>query len=129
MGVFMLASIVYAMILTLVQAVLPTMFGIASGKLTLPYLLGARDEQIQPATYGARAKRAFANLQESLPVFFTLAILAIILDKDVSQYAGLWLIARVVYVPAYVIDIPYIRTMVWLVSLACLVLMAMALMA
>ncbi len=125
----MLDLIVYAMILTLVQAVLPNMLGALSGKLSLPYLLSARDEQIQPATYGARAKRAFANLQESLTVFFTLAILAIILEKDASQYASLWLISRVVYVPAYIIDIPYTRTLVWVVSLVCLILMAMAVVA
>jgi uncharacterized MAPEG superfamily protein len=129
MGVFMLDLIVYAMILTLVQAVLPSMMGALSGKLSLPYLLSARDEQIQPATYGARAKRAFTNLQESLPIFFTLAVLAIILEKDVSQYASLWLISRVVYVPAYIIDIPYARTLVWLVSLVCLILMAVAVVA
>lgn len=129
MGVFMLDLIIYAMILTLVQAVLPNMLGALSGKLSLPYLLSARDEQIQPATYGARAKRAFVNLQESLPIFFTLAVLAIILGKDVSQYASLWLISRVVYVPAYIIDIPYTRTLVWLVSLVCLILMAMAVVA
>jgi uncharacterized MAPEG superfamily protein len=129
MGVFMLDLIVYAMILTLVQAVLPNMMGALSGKLSLPYLLSARDEQIQPATYGARAKRAFTNLQESLPIFFTLAVLAIILEKDVSQYASLWLISRVVYVPAYIIDIPYARTLVWLVSLVCLILMAVAVVA
>ena len=125
----MLDLIVYAMILTLVQAVLPSMMGALSGKLSLPYLLSARDEQIQPATYGARAKRAFTNLQESLPIFFTLAVLAIILEKDVSQYASLWLISRVVYVPAYIIDIPYARTLVWLVSLVCLILMAVAVVA
>lgn len=129
MGVFMLDLIVYAMILTLVQAVLPSMMGALSGKLSLPYLLSARDEQIQPATYGARAKRAFTNLQESLPIFFTLAVLAIILEKDVSQYASLWLISRVVYVPAYIIDIPYAHTLVWLVSLVCLILMAVAVVA
>lgn len=123
----MIEIIIYVMILTLVQAILPNLFGYASGSLSLPYLLSARDEQLSPATYGTRAKRAFINLQESLPVFFTLMILAIITNTNVAPYATIWLISRALYVPAYIVDIPYTRTLIWLVSLACLVLMAMAL--
>jgi len=83
-----------------------------------------------------RAKKAAHNFAESLPVFFVLAILSIYLEVDVNVMIGLiWLILRLVYVLLYVSGIgtkpanergyeaQTVRSLVWVVSIVCLVTM------
>jgi uncharacterized MAPEG superfamily protein len=74
-----------------------------------------------------RINRAGANLQESLPAFLALCLLAMLLQVDLSQAALAWLVLRVVYIPCYLFGIIYLRSVVWVASLACLVYMAVQL--
>ena len=67
---------------------------------------------------------------EALPIFIALALLALVKGGDTSEVthaALIFLIARVVYVPAYVSGIPMLRSFVWLVGVASLVMMALSL--
>ena len=54
-----------------------------------------------------------------------------ILTGDSSGFglfgAAVWLVARIVYIPLYLKGIPYVRSLVWLVSLVGLALMMIAL--
>jgi uncharacterized MAPEG superfamily protein len=45
---------------------------------------------------------------------------------DVSTLACYWLIARLVYLPCYLLGLPYVRSGVWIASLVCLLLMAVS---
>lgn len=121
----MTTLILYAMILTLIQAILPNLLGYLGGVYSRSYLFSARDEQLSSTHAGARARRAFLNLLESLPIFLTLAVLSIIEQKDLVFYGQIWLAARILYVPGYIIDIPYTRTIIWLVSLWSLLMMGL----
>lgn len=120
----MSAIIVSALALALFQFwLLP-----ASTKLNdIAWLMGTRDEPKEPTLMQARIGRAAANLQESLPAFLALCLLSMIRDIDITQLALIWLGLRVVYIPCYIFGINPIRTIVWLASLACLVLMAVKL--
>jgi uncharacterized MAPEG superfamily protein len=84
------------------------------------------------------AAKAVKNLQESLPVFFTLAVLSIVQGADVNlSLAFYWLLSRVLFVVLYVTglgrkvkpveesDYPpqMIRSLVWAGSIALLISM------
>lgn len=82
---------------------------------------GARDGT--PAPLGAlasRLDRAQRNFWETFP-FFAAAALAVVAagrtDAGTALGAQLYLWARVAYVPIYAAGIPYLRTVVWAVSL------------
>jgi uncharacterized MAPEG superfamily protein len=71
--------------------------------------------------------RAGNNLQESLPAYLALCLLAMIQQVDLSQAAFVWLVLRVIYIPCYMFGILYLRSLVWGASLASLVYMAVQL--
>lgn len=75
-----------------------------------------------------RLERARNNLLESLPIFLTLALLALVKGGDTSKatHAALaFLVARVAYVPAHLSGVPMLRSLVWLVAMASLLAMAL----
>ena len=88
--------------------------------------LGPRDEQPPQTRLGGRAERALANMHEALPVFLALALLDLILGTAGSlavNGAIVFLVARILYVPAYLSGIIAVRTLLWMVSWVGLVLM------
>lgn len=96
----------------------------------MAYGLGARDNPTEMSTAGGRLKRATENLKEALPIFLTLALLAEM--KGISgglmeTGALVFVIARILYVPAYVTDIKGMRSLVWTAGLVGLILMVVAL--
>ncbi len=88
---------------------------------------GPRDEQKKPSgVFAGRADRAFANFRETYPAFIGLALsLAIVGDLTGWGLTGawMWLVCRIVYIPLYLAGIPYVRSLVWLGSLAGLLVM------
>jgi uncharacterized MAPEG superfamily protein len=88
--------------------------------------LGNRDH-VRPLTVvGGRAERALANMHEALPVFLALALLNMIVGTAAGMAvtgATLFLVARVVYVVIYMAGVPVLRTLVWGVGWAGLVMM------
>jgi len=117
----MIEIIVYALILALFQLwLLP-----ASTRLNkLDWLLSSRDEPLDISLIQGRILRAGANLQESLAPFLALAILAPSQNTQLESVALMWLGARVLYVPCYVFNVKYVRSIVWIVSLGALICMA-----
>ena len=75
---------------------------------------------------GERVKRASENLQESLPAFLALALLAIHLGLDLVSVASIWLALRGAYLALYAFGVTHIRSVVWVGSVACLINMALA---
>ena len=93
----------------------------------LPWMMSTRDEIIEESILLKRAQRASKNLQESLPVFFALILLAIYSKENVSMYACWWLILRVAHGATYLVGIPYKRTIAFIGSLYCLIMMGVCL--
>jgi len=120
----MVELIVYSFVLALVALWLwPLMFNLKN----LDYLVSNRDDPTAESVMFQRAKRAAANFQESYPVFLAIAILSIIQDVDVTSLATYWLILRVLYMATYTAGITHVRTLFWIGSLVCLIMMALAL--
>lgn len=93
-------------------------------------IVGNRDESPEMSIIAARLDRAKNNMLEALPFFLALALLALVKGGDTNltvDGATIFLIARVAYVPAYVSGIPMLRSLVWLVANAGLVVMALPL--
>ncbi len=93
-------------------------------------IVGSRDNQPKLSVVAGRLDRAKNNMLEALPIFLALALLALVKGGDtreVAHAASIFLIARVVYVPAYVSGVPLLRSLVWLVGVASLVMMALPL--
>ncbi|MDG0980455.1 MAG: MAPEG family protein [Halieaceae bacterium] len=117
----MIEIIIYTLALVLFQLwLLP-----ASTRLDkLDWLLSSRDQPLDVSVIQGRIQRAGSNLQESLAPFLALAIIAHIQKAPLETVAWMWLAARVVYIPCYLLNVKYIRSLVWSVSLGALICMA-----
>lgn len=118
----------WTLVLAIVQIFLPAHFrnmetGIARNA-------GPRDDPGPPVgvTTG-RLLRAQANLFETLPLFAAAVLIAHVAGRDgalTSWGAPLYFWARVLYVPLYAFGVPYVRSLVWAVSLTGLGLILIA---
>ena len=118
-----------AVALVLLQIVLQA--SAAAMFLKLGYLMGPRDENKDVENvYVGRINRALHNVLETFPLFAALA-LALAVTGRTGGYAALgaqiYVWARTIYVPVYVLGIPVLRTIVWAASMAGIVMMLVAL--
>ena len=122
----MVLVILLVLALFVIQTILPNRFREPAAESNVKVALGPRDNPRPYTVIGGRAARALANMQEALPVFLALALLNLIVGTAAdTSITGAWifLLARVVYVPAYLSGIPGLRTLVWAVGLVGLALM------
>ena len=91
----------------------------------IAYLLGGRDDEPpEQSLLQGRISRAGVNLNESLPAFLALSLLSMIQNIDLTQIAMVWVGLRILYLLCYMFNIIYVRTIIWLGSLGCLIYMA-----
>ena len=87
---------------------------------------GNRDGTPPPVgVHAGRAERASRNFLETFPFFAAALVCAIAIDRTGDRTvlgAQLYFWARLAYLPIYVIGIPYVRSLVWAVSLAGLLM-------
>lgn len=91
---------------------------------------GPRDDPKPLGRIAARAERAFANFKETWPIFIALALGLAVTGRSggmAADGAWIWLFARIVYLPLYVLGVPYVRTLCFAVACAGLVMMAIKL--
>lgn len=82
--------------------------------------LGNRDEARAKTDLQSRTARTVSNHIEGMMVFVPLALVVVISDLSSTLTvwgAGLYLLGRVLFAPLYLIGIPYLRSLVWGVSL------------
>lgn len=119
-----LQMLAWAIVLGLVQVMIAATLG--TQQRGLGWNVGARDGEPKPLTgIAARLDRASRNFLETFP-FFIAAVLAVTLTQRGNEHtalgAQLYFWARVAYVPVYAAGIPYVRTLIWTVSLVGLVM-------
>lgn len=93
--------------------------------------MGPRDAKMPPLSPVAeRLGKAQANLFETLPLFIAAVLIAkgagISTPKTVLG-AELYFWGRVIYLPLYAFGVPVVRSIVWLISLAGLAMIVIAL--
>lgn len=99
---------------------------VATSKRGVKWNMSSRDEVAPPLTgQAARLERAFKNYQETFPFFLGAVVIAIvnIFLSNTSSYlpvlgCQIYVIARVLYIPAYLLNLVGIRSLIWTVSMA-----------
>jgi uncharacterized MAPEG superfamily protein len=124
-----LSLLAWATILGLLQVALVATCSVV--QRGLPWAVSPRDGAM-PAltTIASRLDRARGNFLETFPFFVALVLANHVLQQHDSMTilgAQLYFWARVAYVPAYAAGIPYLRTLIWAVSIVGLVLLLVAL--
>jgi len=84
--------------------------------------IGARDEELPPPEpLVGRLARAQANFFETFPIAAAAILIVSVAglgDRWTAIGAVVWLAARIVYLPLYALGIPKVRTLVFLISVA-----------
>ena len=94
----------------------------AMTQLGMGYLLSSRDEHRTVSGIAARLDRALNNSITAMVLFAPAVLLIVVTDSSSSKTvlaAQIFLIARLVYVPAYAFKLTGIRSLSWMVGLAC----------
>lgn len=87
----------------------------------LGYAVSARDDWKNPTGVAGRIERSYFNLLETMAPFAALILVVLYTgnaNANTALGAQLYFWGRVFYFPAYVAGIPFVRTLIWLVSMA-----------
>jgi|GEM_PF-2164089 len=98
--------------------------GVAQVALPLPWLLSSRDTGMAPKglLYG-RAERAQANYLANFVPFVALDLAFLALHLSAGVWPTVWIVARGLYIPLYLFNVVYVRSLAWGVSLVAIVMM------
>lgn len=111
-------------VLGIVQLLIVAQFFTAANGL--PYGASPRDAPPRPlSTLGGRFERALKNLMETFPFAAAAILIAAIAGRSNALTwwgAQLYFWGRLLYLPLYAAGIPYVRSLVWVVSLIGIVL-------
>ena len=98
--------------------------GAAQAALPLSYLVSSRDVPMEPKGAAAgRAKRALANYVENFTAFVALDLAFIALHWSAGIWPTVWIVARTAYLPLYLFNVVWVRSLVWGVALFALLMM------
>lgn len=118
-----LQLLVWAAILTLIQ-MLVAVAG-AQSQVSLPVLAGNREGMPPLTGWALRAQRAHVNMLESLVIFAVFVLVAQAtnrLDETTALGAQIFFWGRVAYALVYLAGVPWVRTLVWAVSMVGLLM-------
>jgi uncharacterized MAPEG superfamily protein len=113
-----LRYLLYSVLLGLVYVFLAA--ALSTRQRGVAWNVGNRDGELKPLSgAAARAERASRNFLETFP-FFAAVALAVVLARantaSTALGAQLYFFGRLLYLPLYVIGIPYLRTLAWAVA-------------
>ena len=94
------------------------------------YNMGPRDEQKPLTGIPGRISRAYANFMQTFPFFAAAVLMAHVAGRH--EWLTFWGVqlyfwGRLVYVPLYVAAVPVVRSVAFLVSIAGIVMLLVAL--
>ncbi len=115
--------LVWAVLLTFAHVVVAAVG--ATSRVGLATLAGNREAMPELDGWVGRALRAHRNMLESLPIFAALVLVAHVsgtADAQTALGAQVFVVARLVYAVIYLFGIPWLRTLVFAVSVVGLVM-------
>ena len=96
----------------------------ARGEFGDDYLFSPRDQKVTPKALAVgRATRALHNYIENLVPFVAMDLGLIATGHTGGIGATIWIIARIIYLPMYMLGIKYVRTLCWAVGVVGLLMM------
>lgn len=117
-----LRVLLWTLVLTFVEVLVAVLA--ANAQVGLGMLAGNRDDLPPLTGFAGRTQRAHRNMLESLPLFIALALIAQITAKaNAATLTGceLFFWGRFAHWLIYIIGIPWLRTIAWLVSVIGLI--------
>jgi uncharacterized MAPEG superfamily protein len=82
--------------------------------------------QPEPPLWAQRAQRAHLNMVETMPAFIAVVVAAAALESGsattIAGWAAVFFYARVLHAVVYIAGVPYLRTPVYLVSWAAILM-------
>ena len=120
-----LKYLLFSVILTFVQMLVAAMG--ANQAVGLPTLAGNREDLPTMTGWAGRARRAHLNMIENLVLFAALVLIAAVSGKanaTTAMGAMIFFWARLAYAVIYLIGIPWLRTLVWFVSVIGMAMIA-----
>ena len=126
-----LTLLAWTLVLAVVQILL---FDVArTGQYGIKWNTGPRDEDMPPLSPVAeRLRRAQHNLYETLPLFIAAVLILHVVGIHSAKTVlacQLYFWGRVLYVPLYAFGVRMVRSIVWIVSFAGLVMLLGAILA
>lgn len=100
------------------------------GSVGNAWTIGARDQAPEIGPLAGRAHRALWNLIETAPAFLALAMVAALTARGglwVTVGVALYIAGRTLYLPAYLAGVPWLRTIIWQISMIGIVAMLIGL--
>ncbi|MCB1518673.1 MAG: MAPEG family protein [Hyphomicrobiaceae bacterium] len=100
----------------------------SGSRMNVGTIVGTRDEPLKLSVVASRLDRAKNNMLEALPLFLGISMLVFAKGGDMSLATNAalgFLIARVLYIPAYVSGLPWLRSLIWVAGMGCMFLMAL----
>ena len=123
-----LKYLLLSVLLTAVQMLIAA--GAANQVVGLTRLAGNRDGLPEMTGFAGRAKRAHLNMLENMVLFTALVLVAAVAGKanaTTAMGALIFFWARLVYALVYLIGVPWLRTVVWFVSVIGMAMIAVQL--
>jgi uncharacterized MAPEG superfamily protein len=121
---YLLFSVVLAFVQVLIAA------AASNHVVGLVTLAGNRDRLPEYTGFAGRAKRAHLNMIENMVLFSALVLIAAVAGKANATTATGALIffwARLVYAVIYLLGVPWLRTLAWVVSVIGMIMIALQL--
>ncbi len=119
-----LTALAWTVVLAIVQLFLPA--GFRNREVGLAKNMGPRDDPgPPPGKITGRLQRAQANLYETLPLFAIVVLIAHVANKHsylTANAAFVYLVARILYVPAYAFAWTGVRSLLFGAGLAAIVI-------
>ena len=118
-----LKVLVWSVALTFIEMLVAVLF--ANQQVGLGMLAGNREGLPELTSFAGRAQRAHRNMLESLPLFIALVLVAQIAGKTNSATltgCELFFWGRLAHWLIYLIGIPWLRTLAWVVSVIGLII-------
>ena len=119
-----LTYLAYSVILLIAHVLIQATFSDLSKGIG--WALGPRDAPRDQNVIADRIQRSLKNYLETYPAFVALTLALTISETNTDTTATgalIYLIARVVYIPAFASGIPMVRSIAWFASIAGLALM------
>ncbi|MFI5033344.1 MAG: MAPEG family protein [Reyranellales bacterium] len=121
---YLLFSVVLAFVQVLIAA------AAANHVVGLVTLAGNRDRLPEYTGFAGRAKRAHLNMIENMVLFSALVLIAAVAGKanaTTAMGALIFFWARLVYAVIYLLGVPWLRTLAWVVSVIGMIMIALQL--
>lgn len=120
-----LQYLIFAVFLVLIQMVFQSVAGMLANGLM--GAAGSRDDEVLTTGIGGRFERAYYNMLETFPIFAALVLVVHVTeswDTTSALAVQLYFWARVAYIPLYIITIPFLRTVAWIISMVGILMLA-----